>query len=336
MTNRKIIIFAICCMAIVTASAAFAAGCQNSCNNQCGTKQCITIEASEEAKALVEKMQAGKAKTEETFKKMLEPGSPLFKRSAKQTLPKVEMKYTPAVSDCNGEDIYTISKPGYDKVIIYTHGGGFITGISAHHLEFCDRLVDLLNAKVIMPLYPLAPQVKWRTTYAMLTEVYKQALKENKPVYLFGDSAGAVLTQGLSLQLKQDNMPAAVKIVLISPPCDLTLTNKDIPEYEAKDPMLSKKLLDPCFLLWADKVELTDYHISPLNGELKGLPDMLIFMGNRDLLYPDVILLVDKLRSAGNKTKLVIGNGLPHIFPLITAPEREKSLAIVKEFIEGK
>jgi len=334
MKNKKILAILFCLAAIIAVTAT--ARYYSSFKHKCPAEKCIVIKASDEAKKFEQKEKLVEQKNSDNFMKMLTTDSAIFHRTGKQTLPKVEMKHTAAVSECKGENVYTILKDGYEKVVIYIHGGAFMFEITPQHLAFCDRLVDTLNAKVIMPLYPLAPQAKWRTTYAMLTEVYKEALKENKPVILMGDSAGAVLSLGLAMQAKQDGLPLPCKIVVMSPAPDLSFSNTKIAEYEPKDVILSCDTLKVCIPFWADKEDFTDYHVSVLYGDMKGLPEILLFFGNYEILYPDNVLLMNKLAAQGNKTTVVLGDGLQHVFPALTAPERDKSLAVIKEFVEGK
>jgi len=329
MNKKKIVGILLCCVAVIAVAGIV----------KCSRKiePDIIIKPSEKAFTFEDMMRAGKKQSDAEMMKMVTSDSPLFHRTGKQTLPKYDITHTPEVFECGGENVYALSNPGYDKVVIYFHGGAFVFEITRNHVELCDRLVNALNAKVIMPLYPLGPEAKWRRSYEMVTEVYKEALKENKPVYLIGDSAGAVIALGLAMQLKQDGLPPAEKIVLISPSPDATFSNKELREYEKKDVILPPRNTLSIFVsLWADKKELKDYHISPLYGNLEGLPDILLFTGNCEMLYPDNLLLYKKLIKAGNNTMYVLGDGLQHIFPILTGPEMNKSVDIIKDYIKGK
>lgn len=54
--------------------------------------------------------------------------------------------------------------------------------------------------------------------------------------------------------------------------------------------------------MYAAGTDLTNFLVSPLCGNLKGLPPMHIFAGTHDILYPDEILFVEKTKEDGVET----------------------------------
>ena len=56
-----------------------------------------------------------------------------------------------------------------------------------------------------------------------------------------------------------------------------------------------------------------------------------MFVGTRELLYPDVTECFDRLGDHGNE--LVIGPEMNHVFPLLTIPEAKKYCNIIFELI---
>ena len=82
---------------------------------------------------------------------------------------------------------------------------------------------------------------------------------------------------------------------------------KYIKKYIKKDPLLHVDTLLADAKSWAGDADLSDWKVSPLYGEMKNLPQVLLFSGTRELLYPDIALLAEKLREANVKTEFKIG-----------------------------
>ena len=73
--------------------------------------------------------------------------------------------------------------------------------------------------------------------------------------------------------------------------------------------------------MWAGDTDHQDYRLSPLYGNLDQLRDVTVFVGTREIMYPDVTLFVQKLRDAGIAVNSYTGRGLFHIYPLYQIPE---------------
>ncbi len=233
---------------------------------------------------------------------------------------------------CDDFDVYSISNGDYDKIIYYIHGGAWVFDILQAHVEFCDDLCACLNAKVYMPIYPLAPKYSYKETYQMIIDFYDELLKQGKPIYVMGDSAGGTLTLGLVQRLIVAGKKLPEKIVPLSPAANLAFDNPEAKEVEARDPMLALYGVIDMVKMWAKGTDLKDSALTPISGELSGFPPTLLFVSTDDILYPDDLILYNMLQKAGCDVTLVVGQGLWHVFSITDTPEREKSLAIIKDF----
>ncbi len=234
--------------------------------------------------------------------------------------------------------VYSIDPEiGPEHVIIYLHGGGYVFNAEGAHARICDWLCTGLNAKVIMPFYNLAPQGNYREAYELLNEVYQDVLKHGKPVTFMGDSAGGGLALGFAMDLKETGKKLPDRLVLFSPWVDLGMENPDIDKYEEIDPMLSKWGLYQIKEWWADGDDAKDYRVSPLFGDVKDLPPVMIITGTAEILYPDNLLLYNKFREADGDCRFVVAEGLFHAFPVISGvlEESQRSLEMAAEFIRG-
>lgn len=222
---------------------------------------------------------------------------------------------------------------GYDRIVIYLHGGAYIYNLSEHHIRFGEELAATTNAKVIIPMYRLAPQSSYKEAYELLTEVYQESLKEGKEITIMGDSAGGGLSLGFAEYLNQKKITIPDKLVLISPWTDITLTNPMIKDYEPCDLKLNAEKAARCGELWADGLDPKDYRVSPLYGDLTNLPKVLMTLGTEEILVPDDMLLYDKIKEGGNYIRLVLGEGMYHNYPLLNLDNSITTRLIIESFI---
>ena len=225
-----------------------------------------------------------------------------------------------------------------NSTIFYIHGGSYVHEFVDIQWEMADRIAQEADAEVIIPDYGLAPFYTYKDSYEFLTKLYTDYVAKNpdKDVYILGDSAGGGLALGLVQDFVQNSVKLPKGLILLSPWVDLTMSNPDIKQYIKKDPLLHVDTLLADAKSWAGDTELTDWKVSTLYGEMKGLPEVLLFSGTRELLYPDIVLLAEKLRKANIKTDFEIGENLNHVFPAFPIPEADVAINKIVEFVKSK
>ncbi|MFN4201319.1 MAG: alpha/beta hydrolase [Fervidobacterium gondwanense] len=105
------------------------------------------------------------------------------------------------------------------------HGGAYVGNITKMHWDLVGKLVDKLNALVVVPDYPLAPENTWRETYEFVDKLYGMLLEKysGKKFVFIGDSAGGGLALGFAQKLRDENRRLPEHIVLFSPWVDVRL-----------------------------------------------------------------------------------------------------------------
>jgi epsilon-lactone hydrolase len=71
---------------------------------------------------------------------------------------------------------------------------------------------------------------------------------------------------------------------------------------------------------WAGTRETTDPMVSPLFGDLSGLPPITVLQGTNDLLLPDVLVFVDGAREQGAGVELELVEGAFHAYIGVETP----------------
>jgi acetyl esterase/lipase len=240
----------------------------------------------------------------------------------------------------SGHNVYTISpkQNNSDKYILYLHGGAYVNKFVKQHWGFTGAIIKNTGATIIMPDYPLAPKYTFTDTIKMVEKVYSKLRSniDSKEIIFMGDSAGAGLALALAQKLKTENIEQASKIILLSPWLDVSMTNPDTKAIEQKDIMLKIDSLKRAGKLYADNSDIDNYLISPLNGSVKGLEEISIFIGTHDLLYPDCIKLKTKLKEVNTVFNFFEYPKMFHDWMLLTGLEESKSalqqiVAIIKK-----
>jgi len=221
-----------------------------------------------------------------------------------------------------------------DKIIIYLHGGGYVKESNIFQYSFVNQLFKN-GFDVYFPIYPLAPIYTYKNTYDMLLKLYNNLLDKDNKIVLIGDSAGGGLALGFTQYLNELNIKLPSKLILISPWVDVSMTNPELEKYEEIDPMLSIYGLIKIGKVWAGDLDVKDYKVSPIYGEFKNLPKTIIYTGTRELLYPDICLLSNKLKDNNVEYELIIGEDMNHIYPLFPTTSGKKAREQILEILKN-
>lgn len=207
-----------------------------------------------------------------------------------------------------------------DCNIMYVHGGAWTYQIDPAHFKFTEDIAGRMNASVYVPLYPMLP--RWNSTdaFEMLLEVYSMLLQQGKPILLIGDSAGGNMIFGFTFYLKTLGYSLPSYLVGLSPAVDMSGSNPEIEAYDALDVYIDKTCFQAVAKPWADGKPLTDPTISPLYGDPTGFPPVLIYIGDHEILYPDVIRFAENCALKGVRTTVFVGRGLWHVATLSDIP----------------
>ncbi|MBD0401805.1 alpha/beta hydrolase [Flammeovirga sp. EKP202] len=211
------------------------------------------------------------------------------------------------------------------QIVLFLHGGAFISGPAEHHWEVMKSIIKKTKAIVWMCDYPKAPEHKIDEISENIDEVYQEIANRypSKKIVLIGDSAGGTLCMALTQRLIQNRKKVPSKVIVLSPVMDATMTNNEIEKVESKDPMLSKVGVRSAKKLCAGN-DLENPKISPLNGDFRGFPPTLFLVAENDVTYHDQILTVEKMITQGVDIDIINGEGMPHIWAFLPVMKEGK------------
>ena len=222
--------------------------------------------------------------------------------------------------------------------LLYLHGGGYVMDIAAVHWDTVLRLCAMLGASATVPVYPLAPEHKAGEVLAAMQSLYLELATAcgAERITIMGDSAGGGMSLALAQRLKAEGGPLPGKLVLWSPWVDATASDPAQRSVEPKDRMLAISGLDACGRMYAGDLPLDHPGVSPLFGDLSGLPPMAVFSGTSDILIVDGRRLAEKLRALGALHEYHEYVDMFHVWMLLPVPEGRQALAQTAAYIRHR
>lgn len=238
--------------------------------------------------------------------------------------------------EVHGFPVYeVVPKAHRDMRILYLHGGAYVFEITKYHWALIAEMAQRLEARVTVPIYPIAPEHDIHAMFGMVAQVYRRLLDEAaaERIVFMGDSAGGNMALVLTMMAARDGLPAPARHVLLSPGLDMSLSNPAVFAVEKIDPWLGIAGGLEAVRLYSAGLERTDWRISPLYGDLSVLPKMLLLTGTRDILNPDSVIFAERARAAGVDVELVSEPGMFHVWPLIDMPEARRARDRIVAFL---
>ena len=152
-----------------------------------------------------------------------------------------------------------------------------------------------------------------------------------------GDSAGGGLAVALLVAIRdaREALPAAA--VLMSPTVDLTSSGASMTERVDQDPLSTPAMLRQFASSYLAGTDPKTLLASPLFASLAGLPPLLVQVGTADLLLSDSERLARAAEEAGVDVTLEIGQGLPHVYPIMLGtPEAAEATEQTGKFLRAR
>lgn len=224
------------------------------------------------------------------------------------------------------------------QLIFHIHGGAFFLGSLNTHRAFLTHVAARTQMQVVHVDYPLSPEHRFPTALDALFDVYKTLLEQGiqaKDIILSGDSCGANLALALSLKIRNEKLPQASGLILLSPFLDLTLTSESIRFNKKHDCLLSVETIQAGIQHYLPSdVDVGDPRVSPLFDDLHDLPPTLVQVGSKELVLDDANRFKEKAEQAGVDVTFKIYTGMWHNFQMFHSwfNEGQKSLADLAEF----
>lgn len=235
--------------------------------------------------------------------------------------------------DADGVPVLRIvaSNAASDRGVLYLHGGGYVFGSPRSHRDLGEFLSRAARAQVFMVDYRLAPEHPFPAAVDDATAAYRWLLQAGfKPerIAVSGDSAGGGLTVATLLSIRDQGLPRPACAVPLSPWVDLECTGESFVSKADIDPMVHREFTQQLAGLYVPSGDLRNPLASPLHADLKGLPPLLIQVGDRETLLDDSVRIAERARQAGVDVRLEIEPGQIHVFQIFASRLDEGAAAV--------
>ncbi|MGG4627064.1 alpha/beta hydrolase [Serratia odorifera] len=188
-----------------------------------------------------------------------------------------------------------------DLHILYLHGGAYVNPLLRAHWSIIGAVINATGATVTVPLYALAPENDYRVGTALIDTIYDSIVstRKSEQIVVMGDSAGGNAALTLALRRRDNGLSLPDHLILFAPWLDLSLKDAEMRELESRDIMLGVDGLRECGRMWAGDISPSASSMSPLYADLRGMPPMTIFQGDRDIFVVDARKFAVKAKAAG-------------------------------------
>jgi monoterpene epsilon-lactone hydrolase len=261
--------------------------------------------------------------------------------------------------DAAGVPAEWVIAPGADssRRFLYIHGGAFMAGSPKGYRVLTDKLSAITNSAVLAIDYRLMPEntrlacvEDCRTSYDWMLENGPQGsdadtLESPTAVFVAGDSAGGNLTLVLLAWARDNQRRAPNAALALSPVTDSRYISPSIRGNLNSDvilkPLAKRLAWVPGFMIglaarFMAGHRASDPVVSPLLGDLAGLPPLLVLASDCEILRDDGRRYVNKAVEAGTDATLMLWDNVPHVWPIFypDLPEAAEALEQVDGFFK--
>ncbi len=234
--------------------------------------------------------------------------------------------------DCGGVAAIRVTPPGSGggPLVLHLHGGAFSFGSARGSVELAGRLAAAVGGSAVVVDYRLAPEHPYPAALEDALTVYRTLDAEE--VLLTGEDAGGGLAISLACALRDAGDPSPIGLYVVSPLCDLTLSSPSIDD--APDPWLTREALIDFASSYIQSEDPRTPLLSPVHGDLAGLPPLLVHVAAGEALEDDARRLAEAAERAGVPTTLRAFPDTVHSFVLFDfLPETRTALDELADFV---
>jgi acetyl esterase/lipase len=200
------------------------------------------------------------------------------------------------------------------RIVLELHGGALVFG-GGEALALDTAATALRTGRVSYSLdYRMPPRHPYPAALDDALGLYRALLARHAPsdIVIMGTSAGGNLAAALALRARDEGLPQAAGLILLTPEIDLTESGDSFNTMVGLDTVLAGRLMQ-MNLLYAGGADLSDPYLSPLFGDFsKGYPPTFLQTGTRDLFLSNTVRMHRALRKAGVRADLHVWDGMPH------------------------
>jgi acetyl esterase/lipase len=225
-----------------------------------------------------------------------------------------------------------------DRVVLYLHGGGYVIGSVNTHRDLMARISRASGFRVLGLDYRLAPEHPFPAAVDDALAGYRWLLAQGvqpSKIAIAGDSAGGGLTAATLVAIRDAKLPLPGAGVLLSPWADMEGIGESMTSRSSLDPVVQKDGLVGMAGAYLGGKDPRSPLAAPIYADLKGLPPLLIQVGEAETLYDDSTRLAARAKAAGVKVTLEPWPEMIHVWQMFAAflPEGQQAIDDIGKYL---
>jgi monoterpene epsilon-lactone hydrolase len=221
------------------------------------------------------------------------------------------------------------------RIILYLHGGGFIAESPKLHGKLLERMARKAGGRGFYVSYRLAPEHPYPAGTDDCLAAYRYLLAEGidpARIVIAGDSAGGNLTLVTAMRARDSGLPLPAALVMMSPVLDSGFSGDSVRRNDGLDPLFRSSVLEAFAGYYVPVERRQEPYVSPLAGDLAGLPPMLVLVGSSEILLDDSV----RLACRADNVDLQVWHAMPHVFPAMPGlAEAGQAIDVMAGFIRA-
>jgi acetyl esterase/lipase len=226
------------------------------------------------------------------------------------------------------------------RLILYLHGGGYVSGSPETHRPLIARLCKAAGAAALSLAYRLAPEFPFPAGLRDAMDAYRFLVNKGFPpqsIVLAGDGSGGGLAFATLLAIRNAGLPMPAGCVAMSPWADLTLSGWSVLQNARNDVVLSWEQLFVSARHYLKGANPADAYASPIFGSFRDFPPIMVHAGSLEILRDDAARIGEKAAESNVPVSVEIYDSMHHVFQAYPhAPEAKVSLARLGQFIRSR
>jgi epsilon-lactone hydrolase len=227
-----------------------------------------------------------------------------------------------------------------DRVILYFHGGGYVSGSPESHRALIAKLAHASEAVAFTAAHRLAPEYMFPAAVRDGIDAYRQLIGRGispRSIVLAGNGSGGGLSLCVMLAIRNAGLPMPAACAAMSPWADLSLSGWSVMQNARNDTALSWGLLFVSARHYLKRSNPSDPYASPVFANFKDFPPIMVHAGSLEMLRDDASRIGDRAADAGVPVSVEIYDGMQHVFQANShVPEARVSLQRLGQFIRAK
>ena len=226
------------------------------------------------------------------------------------------------------------------RVLFYIHGGGYISGGPSGYLGLAGHYARRLGARVFLPDYRLAPDHAFPASLDDVVTAWRWLVEREggaANIVISGNSAGGAIVVSSMVRARRLGLALPVGGVAISPWANLEMTGASYTTRDGIDPLCNREILTLMARCALGTTPAGDPDASPVFADVRGLPPVMIQVGESEVMLSDAFQLAAHLTDHRVRTTLEVWPEMFHVWPMFTdiLPEAQQALDSAARFLDS-